>query len=326
MRRKQLLLVGAGQIAESHAAAIARRVDVSIASVVDPDASAAQRLADRWHIGRTAPDLTSALAGAEFDGVIICSPTAAHHAQALRAIDAGLPVLVEKPIAADLDQACEIVDAGTRLGIPVIPAQILRFLPMFDWAKQFIRAGSLGEPVQAIERRFVDRADNYSWWRDLPAFLVSHWGSHSVDLICYLLGTRPKSAYCQGRSVRSAFGAVDDFSLQVLFNDEFRFTSAMSFSSKHTVHDIVLIGTEATLVFDCYRGLVCNGSTVMAMPEQQMLDQGFDAQIDAFCRAIEVGTAGLPESATFPVTVAMAALDAAERSVASGDVIAVAGR
>lgn len=316
MTHKHVLLVGAGQIAHSHAAAIARRDDISIAAVVDPDRQAALRFADRWRISRATTDLSSALADSGIDGVVICSPTAVHHEQALQAIKAGLPVLVEKPIAADLAEARQITELAAENGVPVVPAQILRYLPMFEWAKRLIAAGELGRPVQAIERRLVDRADNFPWWKDLPNFLISHWGSHSVDLLCYLLRGRPAATYCRARSVRSAFGVVDDFSLLVDFDDGFRFTSAMSFSSKHVVHDIVLIGTEATLVFDCYRRVACNGRDVVALPEDQMLDQGFDAQLDAFCRAID-GTE-LPEAAKFPATIAMAALDGAERSVASG--------
>lgn len=316
MTHKHLLLVGAGRIAQSHAAAVARRNDVSIAAVVDPDREAALRFADRWRISRATSDLRSALNDPGIDGVVICSPTAVHYEHALQAIGMGLPVLVEKPIAADLAAAQQITAFAAECGVPVIPAQILRYLPMFDRAKSLIAAGELGRPVQAIERRLTDRSDNFPWWKDLPNFLISHWGSHSVDLLCYLLRGDPAAAYCRAQSVRSAFGVIDDFSLQLDFDNGFRFTSAMSFSSTHVVHDIVLIGTEATLVFDCYRRVVCNGRGVVELPEDQMLNQGFDAQLDAFCRAID-GTE-LPEAATFPVTIAMAALDGAQRSVASG--------
>lgn len=322
MTAKNVLLVGAGQIAHSHAAAIARRDDIRIGCVVDPAAAQAREFAAKWQIGDTATDLGSAIGSGEFDGVVVCSPTAVHCEQALTAIEAGLPVLVEKPFAADLAQAERIIAASAANGVPVVPAQIVRHLPMVDWAKRLIAAGDLGEPIQAIERRLVDRADNYPWWKDLPNFLVSHWGSHSVDMICYLLQGQPAVCYCRGRSVRSIFGVVDDFSLQIEFADGFRFSSSMSFSSRHIVHDLVLIGTESTVVFDCYRRVVHNGQEVLALPEQEMLDAGFDAEIDAFGRAID--GADLPEAATYPVTVAMAALDAAEKSVTSGRAEAVA--
>ena len=164
----------------------------------------------------------------------------------------------------------------------------------------------------------VEPAEPVITHRRLPAFLISHWGSHSIDLLCDLLGTRAVEVYCQADSVRSTFGVVDDFSMQLKFKSGARATSAMSFSSRHVVHDLVLIGTDATLSFDCYRSVALNGEIVFELPEGEMLSRGFEAQLADFVAAI----GGAPSLASArSVLPGLAALDAAERSALRAGVV-----
>ena len=188
----------------------------------------------------------------------------------------------------------------------------------YSWAREAIASGALGRPVQAIERRLADRADNFPWWSELPAFLISHWGSHSIDVLCDLLGERAVEVYCQADSVRSAFGVVDDVSMQLKFESGARATSVMSFSSRYVVHDLVLIGTEGTMTFDCFRSATLNGQTVIELPQDEMIARGFEAQLRDFVGAI----GGAPSlGSARSVLPALAALAAAERSALGAGVV-----
>ncbi len=311
-----LAIIGTGRIAHAHAAA-ARALDgVEIVAAIDIDADAARAFADEWGTPWSGTSL-DAYEGT-LDAVLVCSPTSLHRDHALRAIDRGCSVLVEKPFARDLAEAEEIIAAAEERGVVVGGAQVLRFLPMVSWARDFIAEGRLGRPVQAIERRLVDRADNFGWWADLPAFLISHWGSHSIDLLCDLLGDRAVEVYCQADSIRSHFGVIDDFSMQLTFASGTRATSVMSFSSTYVTHDLVLVGTDATLSFECYRSVSLNGETVFELPEEEMLARGFEAQLADFVGAI----GGAPSLASArSVLPALEALNAAERSALGGGVV-----
>lgn len=323
MKAYDLAIVGAGQIAEEHAVAAAALGHVNIAAVVDSNADAAHKFAARWGVTWTGQSLDAAARDCHLDGVIVCSPTALHHQHASEAVALRIPALVEKPFATNLADARSLITAAEREGVPLIGAQILRFLPMFQWARELIASGTLGTPIQAIERRLVDRADNFPWWKDLPQFLVSHWGSHSIDLLCFLFADQASRVYCQADSVRSAFGVVDDFSMQVRFASGLRATSSMSFSSTFVVHDLVLIGTEATASFDCYQTARLNGDVVMSHPEAQMLSQGFQSQLAAFVAEID-DTAAEPHLAAAPSLLpGLEALSAAEESARTGELVTV---
>jgi predicted dehydrogenase len=201
-------------------------------------------------------------------------------------MNAGVGALVEKPFASDPGQASELIGVAEKSGTVLVAAQVMRHLPMFVWARQRIEAGDLGQPIQVIERRLTDRSDNYPWWAKLPAFLVSHWGSHSLDLICDLLGDRGSEVLCQADSIRSELGVIDDFGLQVRLASGARAVSVMSFSSRLEVHDLVIIGTDATLSFQCYQSASINGELALELSQEEMISIGFTNQLKDFLGAL----------------------------------------
>jgi 2-hydroxy-4-carboxymuconate semialdehyde hemiacetal dehydrogenase len=313
-----IAIVGAGRIAQWHALAVDREPRADLVAVVDHDLAAAEALAAQFGAQTATTQLDAVCALEAVDAVIVCAPTARHHEIALLAIAHGKHVLVEKPLATSVGEAEEMVRAADAVGVQLMSSQTLRFMPMFGWAKAFIEAGGLGTPIQAIERRLTHRLDNFPWWKELPNFLVAHWGSHSLDLISYLLDDTVSTAVCDAASVVSAFGVVDDFNLQLRFSRGARAGIHMSFASRVPVHDILLIGETATLDFSCYRSVRVNGEVAFELPENEMLEAAFAAELGNLLDAM-AGTADLRSSGR-SVLPSYAALDAAERSIASGQV------
>lgn len=79
------------------------------------------------------------------DGVYIASPPSQHTEHALMCIEAGLPVLVEKPFAANADDARKIAEAARAAGVFAMEAMWTRFLPAAQAFKQQIASGAVGE-------------------------------------------------------------------------------------------------------------------------------------------------------------------------------------
>lgn len=314
----RLAVIGAGRIARDHVRAVNELPDVEIIAVVDPDRDAARRLAELSGAAVTAAAIEELPEG--IGGAIVCSPTGVHAQHARSLVARGIGVLVEKPLSADLDEAIALLALAERHGATLVPAQVLRHLPLIEPVREIIASGRFGTPVQAIERRLVDRADNFPWWRDLPAFLISHWGSHSVDLVCHLFADEALRVVCEADSVRSDFGVVDDFSLLARFRSGLRMTSAMSFSSRAQMHDLVLIGTGATVVLDCYRSVAIDGEVVLEGEESEILAAAFERQMRAFVERLR----GAPAADGDSVLPSLHALAAAERAALAGDGVSVA--
>ena len=304
-------IVGAGRVASFHAAAISQHKEAELVAVCDVAPEAVQEFARRWGCDRVGLSISD-IAG-DIDGLIICSPSALHADHASEAMRGGVGVLVEKPFASSPEQALDMIEVSREHGAVLLAGQVARHFPIFQWAHEAIEAGDIGQPVQIIERRLTDRADNFPWWKDVPAFLVSHWGSHSIDLACYLLADRASQVICHGSSIRSDFGVIDDFSLQMVLQSGARVSSLMSFSSRLEIHDLVIIGAEATLSFDCYRSAWFNGKKTLELSQDDMMARGFESQIDEFVRALtgESPLRGNPDS----VIAGLEAIQAAEKSV-----------
>src|SRR5512141_2010804 len=93
-------LAGAGRIGTLHAQTLTGLPEVTGLVVADVDAGRARELADR--LGAEAVDAPEDLYAAGLDGLVVAAATEAHAALVLGAVDAGLPVFCEKPVASDV--------------------------------------------------------------------------------------------------------------------------------------------------------------------------------------------------------------------------------
>jgi predicted dehydrogenase len=126
LTKHRLAVIGAGQFGKNHCRVVHQSERAQLCAVVDTDAARAAESAALYH----AEALTDAraLAG-KVDAAIVAVPTTAHEAVALALIDAGIDVLVEKPIAPDLEAADRLVAAAERHGRILQVGHLERFNP-----------------------------------------------------------------------------------------------------------------------------------------------------------------------------------------------------
>src|SRR5207253_8096580 len=105
-------LVGAGWIAADHLAALDERGDAEVVAVCDVDASRAERIAPSG--ARVYEQWDELLAREQLDGVWVCTPPLAHRAPTVAALERGVHVYLEKPIARTQADAEAIVAAAER--------------------------------------------------------------------------------------------------------------------------------------------------------------------------------------------------------------------
>ena len=112
----RLGVVGAGAISQIvHLPIFTERGDVSISAIADADTHKAETLSRRFSVPLVMePD--DLLAFDEVDAVVLCTPNALHEEMAVRALEAGKHVLVERPIATTAAGAAAVVDAAERAG------------------------------------------------------------------------------------------------------------------------------------------------------------------------------------------------------------------
>ena len=184
-----LAVVGAGLIGTRHAELIAADSGARLVALGDP-APSTQALADRlgtvWF-----SDLSEMLAAGIAEGVVLATPNQLHVAQGLQTIAAGLPTLVEKPIAPSVAAARQLVDAAEVAGVPLLTGHHRRYNPMIASAKEVIASGRLGQILTLHGQFWMLKPDGYfdtEWRRTKGAGPIFLNLIHDIDLFRALCG------------------------------------------------------------------------------------------------------------------------------------------
>jgi predicted dehydrogenase len=135
--------VGAGMVAELHAAAISRSGSACLAGVFDPDAQLAARRSASWSCTPFAT-FDSMISSDDVDAVFVLSPTERHIEQARAALLAGKHLLVEKPVGRNAAEITQLINLAERQGRVCIPGHNYAYIPEFARIRRLARDGSLG--------------------------------------------------------------------------------------------------------------------------------------------------------------------------------------
>lgn len=186
----RIAVAGAGLIGREHAARVGAGPGCVLAAVVDP-APAARALAERYG-ARHLPSLEDLLADDPPDGVVVATPNRLHVEHALACVAAGVPVLVEKPIAEDADAAEKLVLAAEQAGVPLLVGHHRRHSPVLRAARDVLDSGVLGRLVAVQGSAVFYKPDDYfdvAPWRRQPGggpILVNM--VHEIDDLRFLCG------------------------------------------------------------------------------------------------------------------------------------------
>ncbi len=176
-------LIGAGAIGAWHARILAERRDAVLAAVCDVDAIRVRELAGRFG-AKPFVDAPTFFTEAALDGVVIASPEHVHVEHALLAAAAGLPMLIEKPVAPDLKGIAAIRSATDRAGVAVMAGHVERFEIGSAQLKQAVAEGFCGRVVTIAARRQFVAADTPRF-KGLSTTLRIL-GVHDFDLLAWV--------------------------------------------------------------------------------------------------------------------------------------------
>jgi myo-inositol 2-dehydrogenase/D-chiro-inositol 1-dehydrogenase len=144
----EVALFGAGRIGTIHAGNLAREPGARLKYVVDPNAKAAQALAERH--GASVATVADVFADKAIGAVLICSYTDTHADLILAAAEAGKPIFCEKPVDLDLARARACADAVKRAGVTCLIGFQRRYDPTFSALKARIVKGEIGTPEMLV--------------------------------------------------------------------------------------------------------------------------------------------------------------------------------
>lgn len=185
----RIAIAGAGLIGRRHAKAIAAANEVILASVVDPGDVGAE--VAQQHGVPHFRSLKEMIKSGKPDGVILATPNQLHLANALECVEAGIPALIEKPLATDLASAEQIVEAGKAANVALLTGHHRRHNPLIACAKSAIEGGELGQITAVQGTTWFYKPDHYfdvDWRRRTGAGPIYLNLIHDIDLMRHLCG------------------------------------------------------------------------------------------------------------------------------------------
>ena len=186
----RIAIVGFGLIGRRHAEVVRRAPELALAAVVERDQeSHAAAAALGASVYSSLPDMIEAEAP---DGIVLATPTPLHIDQGLTCIDAGRPVLIEKPVAVTSKDARVLIEAANSAGVPLLVGHHRRYNGTVRAAKAAIDSGAVGD-IRAVQATcWFYKPDHYfekaPWRRQKGAGPISVNLVHDVDLLRHFCG------------------------------------------------------------------------------------------------------------------------------------------
>ena len=182
-------VVGGGHIVKHRHLPIYRKIkEVEVAAVCDKEEAIAKGVADQFQVRSYYTDLSKMLAKEKLDVVDICTPPKTHVALALQAMDAGCHVLVEKPLAMNVDEVDRMFSHSGQKHVKLCVVHQNLFNPVVRKAKALVESGAVGDLI-SVEVAALVRRDNYMclnrkhWCHTLPGGLNFEVLPHPVYLL-----------------------------------------------------------------------------------------------------------------------------------------------
>ena len=171
---------------------LARRNDCDIVALVDTNAARARALAEQFGVTHCFTDF-AALLDLNIDAAIIAAPNNLHAAMTVKLLNAGVHVLVEKPMAMNAAECAQMQAAADAAGKVLAVGHILRFAQSARFAKWAIDSGLLGR-ITAFDIRYGfvfawPTASDYFLRKELSGGgVLIDLGAHAIDLLLWWLG------------------------------------------------------------------------------------------------------------------------------------------
>jgi myo-inositol 2-dehydrogenase / D-chiro-inositol 1-dehydrogenase len=293
-----LALVGAGRMGRMHLRALAGSPAVQVACVVEPVAGVRDELASAGH--RVHADLDELLAApGRPDGILVAAPTDRHAALVGAALDAGLPVLCEKPAGLSAEQVARTGEAALAGGVLLQVAYWRRFVPELVALRERIAAGELGEVLHVVCAQW-DGTPPPPAFRHSSGGIFVDMGVHEFDQLRFLTGQEIVGVRSASTAAVDPAARPDADGAQALLTLSGGATAVVSLGRHFPDGDSVSVevfgtrGHERLTVLD-------------PLHSERAQVRALTRQVEAFARAIRTGTtsgAGIDD--------AVAALRAAE--------------
>jgi UDP-N-acetylglucosamine 3-dehydrogenase len=248
-RPLDVAVVGIGWFGELHVSALTGLPDARVVAVCDTNEARAREVAGRFGVPKVYPTIEELLRAGGLEAATLVTDPANHYLPAMRLLEAGVPLFVEKPLAVQPAQAEAIVEAAERRRLPLMVGHILRFDPRYRGVADALAGGRMGRLISVTSRR-LNAARLFVQGYRLDPILRA--GVHDIDLGLWYTGARAEQAtsvravrrHVRGHELPDAYWALVEFESGAVFSLEIGFVLPEGSAGLITSH-LTVVGTRA---------------------------------------------------------------------------------
>ncbi len=234
-------VIGTGAMGQHHVRIFNEMENVELVGISDVSAIRLKELSEQYGV-RGFTDYNKLL-NQNLDAVSIAVPTTLHTKIGLDAIDQGVNIFVEKPIADTLENADILTNAALKAKIKLMVGHVERFNPAVIKLKEICDAGELGKIVSISTRRVGPYNPRI---RDVG--IILDLGVHDIDIISYLYGKQVSEVYSIAGSNIHPF--EDHAAIVLRYENEFSGIIETNWLTPHKIRKLTVIGTKGVAYLD----------------------------------------------------------------------------
>jgi predicted dehydrogenase len=254
-------IIGCGDVTEVKSGPAFNKVPNSkLVAVMRRNAEKARDYAQRHDVEKWYDDADDLINDPEVNAIYVATPPLNHEDFAVKAMKAGKPVYLEKPMAIDAIASQRIEQVALETGVKISIAHYRRQQPLFLMIKKLLQEKAIGD-VQSVDLNLLQphQSDMITKtetnWRIDPSIsgggLFYDLAPHQLDLMYYFFG---KPAKVSGMSLNaSGYYHVDDTTKgQIVFENNVLFNGTWSFSSTERIDRCEIVGSEGKISFSVF--------------------------------------------------------------------------
>ncbi|MDZ3831679.1 MAG: Gfo/Idh/MocA family oxidoreductase [Sphingopyxis sp.] len=213
----------------------------ALQAIVDNHRETAERISEAT--GARIANLDEVFADPAIDAISFATPAETHFALALRALESGKHVYVEKPVALSLEDAEKLIEVASRHDRRLMVGHLLQYHPIFCKMRELVRSGAIGQLNYVYSNRMSlgkFRVEENVLWSFAP---------HDVSMILSLIDSDCVGVTAQGAAIVTP-GVEDWALLQLRFANGLKGHIQTSWLHPFKEQRLVAIGSEGMLVFE----------------------------------------------------------------------------
>jgi UDP-N-acetylglucosamine 3-dehydrogenase len=243
MTKLGVAVIGTGQWGKNHARVYKELPSTELVAVCDVNAERAKAMATQYGC-KAYSDSTEMLKDKQIDAVNICTWSTILHQEAIKALNAGRHVLVEKPMATTPEQARELVKTAEENGLHLTVGFLMRFIPGLQLIRRNVEEKKIGELVCVTAKRVSQWPERIG-----DVGVVKDTAIHDIDVMRFIFEQDPVSVYAKMGSKR--IQKFEDYAQIMLTykNGQTAFIES-NWLTPYKTRKLVATGTEAIMQLD----------------------------------------------------------------------------